>query len=132
MSAALSLLPLALLFILYALLIKLAARIYRRSLLSWKHATVFGALAILVGGLGALVNYTSGSRLSPLLGVMLGLTVQLALGGWYLGPRALAPGGKAVAFKGGALIAAIGFGLVFAFGVVAAILVPLFNRGSQA
>lgn len=130
MSAVFSLLPLAFTFVLYAVLIKLAARLYRRSLLPWKHAFAFGALAMLVGGLGALLNYASGFVLGPLLSVLLGLAVQLALGGWYLGPRVLSLSGHPVAFKGGASIAAIGVGIVFALGVVAAVLVPLLGRGS--
>jgi len=131
-STALSLLPLAFTFVLYAVLIKLAARLYGSSLLPWKHAFAFGALAMLVGGIGALLNYASGFLLGPLLGVVLGLAVQLALGGWYLGPRAFAPTGEAVAFKGGALIAAIGLGVVFALGVVAAVVIPLLNGSSQS
>ena len=64
--------------------------------------------------------------------IILGLAVQLTLGGWYLGPRALALTGEAVAFKGGAIIAAIGFAIIFALGVLAAVLGPLLGSGSQA
>ena len=132
MSTLASLLPLALTFVFFALLTKLAARLYRSSRLSWKHAFAFGALAVLVGGAGALLNYASGFVLGPFLGSILGVSVQLALGGWFLGPRAIAPTGAAVAFKGGALIAAIVFGIVFVIGVVAGVLVPLLGRGGQA
>jgi hypothetical protein len=131
MSAVLSLLPMALMCVLYALLIKLAARIYRRSILSWKHTFTFSVLALLVGGAGALLNYASNSILGPFLGAILGLAVQLALGGWYLGPRATAPTGTKVAFKGGAFIAAIAFGLVFTFAALTAVLVPMLRQGSQ-
>ncbi len=132
MSAILSLLPLALMFVLYALLIKLAAKLYRSSLLAWKHAFAFGALAILVAGIGTLLNYATGFLLGPLLGIILGLAVQLTLGGWYLGPRTLAKSGEAVAFKGGVVIVAIGFAIIFALGAVAAALGPLLGSGSQA
>lgn len=132
MSSVFSLLPLALALVLYTLLTKLAAKLYGSSRLSWKHAFSFGALAMLVGGLGALLNFASGFVLGPLLGVILGITIQLALSGWFLGSRALTPTGEAVAFKGGVLIAAIAFGIVFAIGIVAAVLVPLLGRGGQA
>jgi len=132
MPAAFSLLPLALTAVLYAVLIKLAARLYRGSLLAWKHAFAFGALAMVVGGVGALLNFATGFILGPFLGMALGLTIQLALGGWYLGPRALASSGEAVAFKGGAAIAGIGVGMALAFGVLLAVLVPLLARGGQA
>lgn len=132
MSSALSLLPLALTFVLYALLIKLAARLYRGSLLAWRDAFAFGALAMLVGGIGTLLNFVSGFLLGPLLSIVLGLAIQLALAGWYLGPRVHARSGEAIAFKGGATIAAIGIGTLFAFGVALAVLFAVLGRGSQA
>ncbi|MFC3684669.1 hypothetical protein [Hydrogenophaga luteola] len=132
MYELLSLLPLLLICVFYALFIKLAARLYRGSRLSWKHAFAFGALVMLLGGAGAWLNQASGLPLGPLMGVVLSLALQLALGGWFLGPRALSENGKAVAFKGGALISAIAFGMVFALGVLAAILLPLLGNGGPA
>ncbi|WP_128003550.1 hypothetical protein [Piscinibacter defluvii] len=132
MSTILSLLPLALLFVFYALFVKLGAKLYKRSQLPWKHAFAFGAIAILVGGVGALLNFATGSNLGPVLAVVLGLVIQLALGGWYLGPRTIAPSGQAIEFKGGVAVAAIAYALVFLLGVVAAVLVPLLAGKSQA
>jgi hypothetical protein len=132
MFSLLALLPLVLMFVFYALLVKLAAKLYRRSLLQWRHAFAFGAIAMLVGVLGALLNRASGLILGPLLGFVLGLTIQLVLGGWYLGPRTFAPTGETIAFKGGVLVAAIAYGLAVTLAVVAAVLVPLPGRGGQA
>lgn len=132
MYEILSLLPLLLACVVYGLLVKLAARLYQGSRLSWKHAFAFGALVMLLGGAGALLNQASGLPLGPLMGVVLSLALQLALGGWFLGPRALAANGTAVAFKGGVLISAMAFAMVFALGVVAAVLVPLLGSGRPA
>lgn len=132
MTTFLSLLPLLFMFVLYALFIKLAAKTYRRSVLTWKHAFAFGALAIVVGGVGAFINRATNMVLGPALGIVLGFSIQLAIGGWYLGPRTKTSSGESVMFKGGALIAAIAFGFIVLLGIVAAILVPLFNPSGQA
>lgn len=128
MSTLLSLLPLVLAFILFALLTKLAARLYRGSRLSWKHAFAYGALVMLVGGVGTVLNYSSGVVLGPFLGFILGVSAQLVLGGWFLGSRAVAPTGETVSFKGGTLIAAIVIGIALAMGVVVGVLVPWLGR----
>lgn len=126
------LLPLLLMLGFYALFIKLAAKTYRRSLLAWRHAFVFSALAIVMGGAGAFVNRATGSVLGPEFALVLGLAIQWAIGGWYLGPRTKTPSGESVMFWGGAIISAIAFGFMALLGVVAAVLVPLFSRGGQA
>jgi hypothetical protein len=118
-------LPLVFSFVLFALLAKFAARLYRSSKLSWKHALVYGLLVMFIGGAGAFVNILGGTVLGLLLGLFLGLTLQLALGGWYLGSRAFLPSGESLGFKAGALIAAMTFGIIFAIGVFAALIVPL-------
>ena len=132
MSTVIAFLPLAFSFVLFALLTKFAARLYRSSKLSWKHAFAFGVLVMLVGGVGAFVNNFTGSFLGPLLGLFFGLALQLALGGWYLGPRAILTSGESIGFKGGALIAAMTFGAIFAIGMLAAVIVPLLAGRGQA
>lgn len=132
MSSLFAILPLVLMFVFYALLIKLAAKTYRNSVLAWKHAFAFAALAMFVGIVGALLNRAAGLVLAPMLAVVLGFAIQLAIGGWYLGPRTRTSSGEPVAFKGGALVAAIAYGFVALIGIAAAVLLPLLNRGSQA
>jgi hypothetical protein len=76
----------------YIACIKLAARLYRRTQLSWKHAAVFGVLLFLVllavGTCVRWLNLVSGPVPSSLLDIATGLLAQLAVGGWFLGPRA--------------------------------------------
>jgi putative Mn2+ efflux pump MntP len=132
MTAILSLLPLALMFAVYAVFMKLAARLYRKTSLSWKHAIVFSVLAIVLGVAASfLVKVLGGTVVLP-VAVILGLALQLALGGWYLGTRARSSSGEPIAFKGGVLLALIAYALLASIGVVAAILIPLFQRASQA
>jgi hypothetical protein len=127
--AIFALLPTVLLIVFYALLIKVAARTYKSSVLRWKHAFALAAMAIAVGAAATALNRASGSALGLLVAVALSLAIQLALGGWYLGPRATTRFGEPLAFKGGAIVAAIAYGFLIVLGVVAAVLIPLLIRG---
>jgi len=124
----LSLLPLLLMLLLmllvYSGLTKLAARTYKRASLRWTHALIYGGLATLISLVLTVANKTSGMALGPALALALGLLIQVALGGWYLGPRAVSKDGSPILFKGGAVIAAIAFGFVFLLGMAAAVVVP--------
>lgn len=116
----------------YVACIKLAARLFRRTQLSWTYAWFFGvalfAVLFTVGALVRLQPLASGPPLSHLVYLAADLAAQLAFGGWFLGPRAKTTVGTPVAFKGGALLSLIAYGLVFSFSVAAAAVLPLFAR----
>jgi hypothetical protein len=131
MSAAFSLLPLVLLPVIYASLIKLAARLLRRTQLSWKHAILFGTIALVVGVIGTLANQSTGQVLPPLVAGLIGKAIQLALGGWYLGTRALAVSDEPVGFGRGVLLSLIALGIVFGIGVAATALLPALQHASN-
>jgi hypothetical protein len=132
MSSAISLLPIALVPCLYAALVKLAAFVVRRTKLRWSQALIYGVLALVVGAAGAVLNKASGSLLPLPVALLAGLAVQLVLGGWYFGPRATNTAGTPIRFKGGVVLSLVAYLLVFALGVLAAIVVPALNRGGQA
>lgn len=116
----------------YVACIKLAARLFRRTQLSWTHAWFFGvvlfAVLFTVGALVRLQPLASGPLLSHLVYLAADLAAQLAFGGWFLGSRAKTTVGTPVAFKGGALLSLIAYGLVFSFSIAAAAVLPLFAR----
>jgi hypothetical protein len=127
-----SLLPIAFTVSAYIVCVKLAARLFCQTQLSWKHAAVFGVTLFLVlfavgAGVRAL-NLVSDPVLASLLDLATGLLAQLALGGWYLGPRAWTSARTPVEFTGGALLALITYALVFSFSLAAAVLLPLLGR----
>ena len=132
MSAILILLPLLLVPFLYAALVKLAALVFRRTKLAWKHAFLFALLAFLVGVLGTLLNKATGSLLPLPLAALIALSIQLALGGWYLGSRATTQQGVPLAFKGGVILLLVAYVMVVVIGVAAAIVVPLMQRAGHA
>ena len=132
MQQLLSLVPFAFTVLAYIACIKLAARLYHRSQLSWKHAAVFGVVLFLVllavGTCVRWLNLVSGLVFSSLLDIATGLLAQLAVGAWFLGPRARAAEGTPLGFKGGALLALIAYVLVFSLSMAAAFLLPLLAR----
>jgi hypothetical protein len=132
MQQLLSLVPFAFTVLAYIACIKLAARLYRRSQLSWKHAAIFGVVLFLVllavGTCVRWLNLVSGPVFSSLLDIATGLLAQLAVGGWFLGPRARTADGVRLGFKGGALLALIAYALVFSLSMAAAFLLPLLAR----
>jgi len=85
-----------------------------------------------VGAAGALLNRVLGSPLPLPLAFLAGLALQLALGGWYLGPRATTAVGASLEFKGAVLLSLLAYGLLLAFGVLAAVIVPALHRAGQA
>jgi hypothetical protein len=120
--------PLLLTPLLYALFTKAAAFLFRRTQLSWLHAFLFGLLVVVVAGAGTVLKLASGFPLPMVASLLLGLAVPLLLGGWYLGLRARSVEGSALGFKGGLLLSLVAYGLVFAIGVVAAVLLPLLSQ----
>lgn len=132
MSTLITFLPLLLTVPLYGALVKLASRIYHRSQLRWKHAFAFGALGMALGGLGSLLHKSTGAVLPALVVSVLSLSLQLALGGWFLGPRAMAASGSPVSFKGGAAIAAIAGAFGLTLGVLVSLVLPTLLAHGQA
>jgi|SRR5688572_4711461 hypothetical protein len=127
-----SLLPFAFTIFAYVVCIKLAARLFRRTQLSWKHALFFGVLLfVLLFVVGALVrrlNPVPGPVLAAVVYLAVDLAAQLAVGGWFLGARARTTAGAPVGLKGGALLSLIAYGLVFVLSLAAAAAPPIFHR----
>ena len=84
-------------------------------------------MALVVGVLGTTLNKATGSAVAMPL-VVFSLSIQLALGGWYLGPRAKTRDGVPVAFKGGALLSLLAYLIIIAVGIG----IPLAFRASNA
>ena len=126
------LLPFAFTVFSYVLCVKLAARLFRRARLSWMHALVFGfvlfAVLFVVGAVARALSAASVSVLPSLMDLATGLVAQLAVGAWFLGPRATTAEGAPIGLKGGALLALITYGLVFFLSLAAAIVMPFIAR----
>ena len=132
MTQLAGLLPFAFTVFAYVACIKLAARLFRRTQLSWKHALLFGVLLFVVlfavGGLVRWLNPVPGPVLASVVFLAVDLAAQLAVGGWFLGPRAKTGAGAPVEFKGGVLRALIAYGLVFFLSLAATAALPVLAR----
>lgn len=126
----LSLLPIILVVLLFGVFVKLAARIFRRTKLDWSRAFILGLLITVVGTVGSLLNTASGLVQFKPLGFLVGILLQLAVSGWYLGSRARTEAGEPIRFKGGILLALITYLLAIAFSVLMGVVVALIFKGS--
>ena len=124
--------PLAFTVFSYVVCVKLAGRLFRRTQLDWKHALVFGlVLFVVLFVVGAVVRWLSTAPdplFVSLVDLATGLVAQLAVGAWFLGPRARTTAGAPLGWKGGALLALITYGLVFSLSLAVAIVIPFFAR----
>lgn len=132
MSFAISLLPIALAPCFYAVLVKLAAFIVRRTKLRWSQAFIYGVLAVVAAGIGAVLNVATGSLLPLPVALLAGLALQLLLGGWYFGSRAVNAAGSTIEFKGGVILSLVAYVLAFNLGILAAVIVPVLHHGGHA
>ena len=88
----------------YGGLVKLTARLYRRTRISWKSAFGYGALVNAIATPAAI-----GLRIVfPIAAVgYAGLAVSIAVGAWFLASRAIDASGQPVGFKPALLLSAI-------------------------
>jgi hypothetical protein len=117
-------LPLLFAPVLYTVLVKLSALILRRIQLSWKHAFVFGLLAMLVGAIGMSANFATGRIVPAPLVVLVGVAAQLALGAWYFKDRAVMVSGSPVGPIRGALLPLIAMVVLLILATTVVVLFP--------
>ena len=116
MSALFSLLPLVVLVLVEAGLVKLVAVMFRWKA-RWTTALVFSALVIAVNTAGVVPLRVFDLYLPLVLGIMFSLAVQIALGGWLLGTQAAIASGEPLGFRRGALLSLIAYSLMLAVGI---------------
>jgi hypothetical protein len=115
-SALFSLLPLVVLVLVEAGLVKLVAVMFRWKA-RWTTALVFSALVIAVNTAGVVPLRVFDLYLPLVLGIMFSLAVQIALGGWLLGTQAAIASGEPLGFRRGALLSLIAYSLMLAVGI---------------
>lgn len=123
MSSIPSFIPLLLSIALYTGIVKLAAFLYKRALLSWRDACIFSLILLMVLGAGTLLNRLSGNAIPLVVSIAAGMVIQVGIGAWYLAPRARTAAGAPLKTKGAAMLALIAYGLIAGLGVLAVIAV---------
>ncbi len=111
MSPVFQLLPLLIILALYAVYVRLAARILGTSRVGWSYAFQFSMLVAVITIAGRWATAYVGT-LPLLLGLVIGLGLHLALGAWFFRERALASNGQQLGWGGGAKLTAVAFGLL--------------------
>lgn len=119
MQIVILLLSIVFMFVFYALFVKLAAFLLRRTKISWKHSFVF---ALMVSGLVMTRRATSlafGHSLSLVWSLLLSLTFFLVIGGWFFSTRAKSINGEFLGWRGAIKLSALTWGL---FGLIALVI----------
>ena len=114
MQILLSFVPFLLILALCAAYAKLAARIFRRSSLSWRNSFLFALLLGVLAIAGRATSTAFGYSLPLALALLVGLTINLFLGGWFFGARATDTQGQLLGLGRGMVLSAIMFGLLAA------------------
>jgi hypothetical protein len=109
-----SLLPLLFTFLVVACFVKLAARLLRRTRVSWKHSILFGlllgALALAKSAFGLLFA----DFLPPIMALAAGLSVSLGIGTWFFSTRAASAEGDLLGWRGSSRLTGLALGLMLA------------------
>lgn len=132
MQYILSILSLVFFLCVYAIFVRLAARIIRASGVEWGKAFRFAALVVGLSMLGRVFW----SFVGPppfLVAVLIGLAFHLGLGAWFFSARAFTADGQPLGWRGGAKLAAVvlGFLTLFIF-VLVGIVRTLFSMAQSS
>ena len=104
MNQILSLIPLlallALIPAIYGAYIKLSARLLRHQGITWKQGFVFGLIVVICSLLGRASALLIGYSMPLVLAVVLGLLINLIIGGWFFRGRGTNADGRALGWGG--------------------------------
>jgi hypothetical protein len=132
MSNLISLIPAALLFLLYSFLLVRAAHVCRRTMQRPSDGRVFALLGFVLVALGGLANEALGRPVQPEFAGVLAVVAHVALGGGYLRSRLQTNGGAAASFSSGMLVAATAYAMLLFVLFCLALAATLLIRLTQA
>lgn len=112
MSEIFGLLPLVLALALVACFVKLAARILRRTLISWKSALLFSLILFVLTTVKFLSGLSFSAVLPPVVALLIGIAITLSVGSWFFSSRAITAEGSKVGWLGGLKLTSLSFGLM--------------------
>jgi hypothetical protein len=128
MDLLLSLFPLVLAIAIFGGIVKLAARVLKRTQVSWIQGVHLGIILLVIAvikrfsGLDALIS------LPPALALALSVVVSLGIGAWFLSTRAVTSNGDLIGLRGGLKLAGLSMAIVSGLGALTVVLVPMFVR----
>ncbi|MGR9051352.1 MAG: hypothetical protein ACU84J_01760 [Gammaproteobacteria bacterium] len=96
---------------LYTLYLKLAARILRKSNVTWTHAFLFSCLMVFLIMLARVTSNISDISLPIVLSLFYSFGLQLGMGGWFFRKRLTNRQGELLGWRGGMLLTALTYGL---------------------
>ena len=125
MSAILDFLPLVLLVLVYAGLLKLVSAFILRWTSNWASAFIFSAIFIALQTAGVMLLRALDLYLPLFFGILTSLALQVVLGGWILGAGGTTASGEPLGFRRGALLALVACALLLVLAAVLGALLAL-------
>jgi len=104
-----ALLPLLVSLVVYSAIAKLAAKVFRRSKISWRACALFSLGAFLASALGAVVFSATGIHRG--IAIPLGILLHIAFSAWFFSRFARTADGEALNPIASVKLAATSFGL---------------------
>lgn len=117
MSAAFSLVLVLLTVFAVAGFLKLAARLFRRTTVSWLHALLFGMLLLGISVAKVISGYAFSVVVPHTVAMVLGTALTVGVGTWFFSTRARTAQGVPVGWRGSLQLTGIAVGLMAGFGL---------------
>jgi hypothetical protein len=117
MTSLLSFVPALLTVLVVGCFLKLAARLFRRTVLSWRHSLLFGLLLLGVAIAKSATGLAFSLVVPPAAGMILGMALSIALGAWFFSTRAKTVQGESIGWRGGLTLTSIAVGLMAGLGL---------------
>ncbi len=112
MKSIITLVILSLMFISYAGLIKLSARLLRRSIVSWKNCFLFSLIFVGISMIFRIILISANVAIPVSVAVMNGFITQLAIGAWFFRNRGTDSTGNALGWRGAMKLMGISYGIL--------------------
>ena len=114
MFAIASLLPLLLSIALVACFVKLAALVFRRTVVSWKSSFLFALILFVLTAAKFLSGLSLATTLPLGVAPLVGLAITLAAGSWFFSTRATTTEGLRIGWFGGLKLTSLSLALALA------------------
>jgi hypothetical protein len=130
MPVILSLIPLVFAFVAVACFVKLAARILRKTVISWKNALFFVLILFAITSAKLLLGMSFVAVFPPVLALLAGTAISLCAGAWFFARRATTAEGFKLGWLGGLKLTALSFALMLLIAIPGILVATFFLPAS--
>lgn len=131
MSTLISVILIVAIYVVYASIIKLAAFLLRRSIISWKHCFLFSLIFVTVSTIIRAVLLHTGVTIPIPFNFVFGYLLMVAAGAWFFRTRITDSQGNIKNWRGGIQLMSIVYGLIVILGIIGLICIYIAEHLSK-